>query len=369
MRRFYLALVALASARAGKRSPARNRIRSYRSSIAAIACSTRAGCGSSSSTAVWRLAPSRTPRRPSPWETCTSIFQSAQVPTATPCWTTTRTPQAKSCRSMSKATTKPPSAANTRSGQTQNPARPVHLRLRKSSSNFCRCRNSRSSSASLPAATPAPSKAASLWHLLMFEPELSNRYLVPILERLRPDWQLASFAEDLKQTLLQIARANQPANRPRWEALVAQLADDHYAVRERAERQLRAAGRAALPYLQSLQRSDLDAEQWQRVSEIVAASSDDREDTPERTAVRMLDDRSVWLSLLRRPAGIDALRRRRSARAHWSARSSTSIPPPRRRFAAGNSPPCAPGSSLRSEPAGALLAKLRSQFLCHLLSR
>jgi hypothetical protein len=50
--------------------------------------------------------------------------------------------------------------------------------------------------------------------------------------------------------------------------------------------------------LQSLQRNKLDAEQWNRVSEIIAASSDDREDTPDRMAACLVDDRSVWLGLL-----------------------------------------------------------------------
>lgn len=141
-------------------------------------------------------------------------------------------------------------------------------------------------------------QADSLWQLLLFEPELTNRYLVPILEMLRPDWQLMPAAEELKQTLLQAARSSQTATRPRWAELVAQLADERYAVRQRAERQLRAAGRAALPYLQGLQRNDLDAEQWLRVSDIIAASIDDREDTPQRMATRLLDDRALWLSFL-----------------------------------------------------------------------
>lgn len=141
-------------------------------------------------------------------------------------------------------------------------------------------------------------EADSLWHLLMFQSELSGRYLVPILELLRPDWQLMSTAGELKQTLLQVARAGQAANWIRWAALVAQLADEHYAVRQHAERQLRAAGRAALPYLQSLQRSELDAEQWRRVSEIIDASTDYHEDSPQRIATRLMDDRTVWLEFL-----------------------------------------------------------------------
>ena len=143
-------------------------------------------------------------------------------------------------------------------------------------------------------------EADSLWQLLMFEPELSSRYLVPILEMLRPGWQLLSTAEELKQTLLHSARADQSANRPRWAALVAQLADEHYSVRQ-ARNDSCAAGRAALPYLQSLQRTDLDAEQWRSISEIITASIDEREDTPQRMTQRLMDDRSVWLGFLADP--------------------------------------------------------------------
>ncbi len=141
-------------------------------------------------------------------------------------------------------------------------------------------------------------EAATVWHLFLLEPDLVNRHLVPILEMLHPNWQLSSQADQLKKSLLKTAGKVRAADRQRWSELVAQLADDHFAVRQKAERQLRAAGQAVLPYLEALRRSDLDAEQWQRVNEIIDSYDDNHDDTPDRVAERMMEDRSVWLALL-----------------------------------------------------------------------
>ncbi len=141
-------------------------------------------------------------------------------------------------------------------------------------------------------------EANSLWQLLLGEPRFSDRYLVPMLLSLRPEWQLDATATDARQLLLTAAADFRPAQSTHWAALVAQLADQRFAVRERAERELRSAGAAALPYLQNLHRRDLDAEQWRRISGLLAMYEEPAEDRPETIATRYLGDRNLWLSLL-----------------------------------------------------------------------
>jgi hypothetical protein len=140
--------------------------------------------------------------------------------------------------------------------------------------------------------------APSLWHLLISEPQLCRQHLIPLLESLRTDWPLASTAAEARQQLLNAAGERRDDQRVRWIALVTALGDPRFAVRERAERELRSAGLAALPYLRNLQRSDLDAEQRRRVTDLIAVHDDFAEDTPESISVRLLGDRKLWLALL-----------------------------------------------------------------------
>ncbi len=58
------------------------------------------------------------------------------------------------------------------------------------------------------------------------------------------------------------------------------------------------AGRAPLPYLQNLERRDLDAEQWRRVSALIDAYDEFAEDKPDSIVLRLLGDRKLWLGLL-----------------------------------------------------------------------
>ncbi len=92
------------------------------------------------------------------------------------------------------------------------------------------------------------------------------------------------------------------------------MASDKFVQRQRAERLLRGYGRAVLPYLQSLDRRKLDAEQKFRIKRIVLASHGGNDDTPGRVATWLVGDAHVWLSLL----ASEGSERRRLAAAHLS---------------------------------------------------
>jgi hypothetical protein len=142
--------------------------------------------------------------------------------------------------------------------------------------------------------------AESLWHLIIAEPELSRRYLLPLLEMFRPDWRLLETAQAVEAQMLRTAAEYHPENLRAWDRLVAELGSDRFAERQHAENELRTAGSVVIPYLASLERRRLDFEQWSRVRQIVESADGDDEDRAEGIANRLMPDRRVWLMLLDR---------------------------------------------------------------------
>lgn len=143
--------------------------------------------------------------------------------------------------------------------------------------------------------------APTLWHLWLADPELCRKNLEPLLKILAPGWKLDADAEQITRLLLAGAEDSAPRSQE-WDALVAQLGDPQYARREAADRQLREAGQAALPYLTMLDPRELDAEQRFRIRRIVSRlQTDTQEDTPERAAAWLRADPRIWLALARRP--------------------------------------------------------------------
>ncbi len=144
-------------------------------------------------------------------------------------------------------------------------------------------------------------EGASLWHLLLAEPQICNQYLLPLLDMLRSDWRLAETAHMIEAQMVRTARAYQPETLRAAGALVADLASDQFNVRQGAERQLRAAGLAVIPYLETLDRGKLDFEQSTRISRIIDSRPDVDEDTPEVTGNCLMTDRQIWLAFADRP--------------------------------------------------------------------
>ena len=150
-------------------------------------------------------------------------------------------------------------------------------------------------------------RGESIWHLLIAHPTDCRKHLLPVLELLRPNWRLATTATALEEALLRRAGSHTRIDRQAWAALVAQLNSDRFASREAADHKLRAAGYSVLAYLQNLDRKSLDAEQRDRIREIIDSLSDQQEDSVERTVISLASDPQIWLSLLDREP--DAKRR------------------------------------------------------------
>jgi hypothetical protein len=144
-------------------------------------------------------------------------------------------------------------------------------------------------------------QAASIWHLILADPDLSRQHLVPLLRPLRPEADLVKTAGELEAELVRIAGTQEPPDRKRWAALVDQLADERFARREAADRQLRQAGQSVLGYLRGLNPARLDAEQQFRVRRIIQTLSKPGEgDDAPGLAEWLSGDPKVWLILLSR---------------------------------------------------------------------
>lgn len=143
-------------------------------------------------------------------------------------------------------------------------------------------------------------KGATIWHLFLAAPDLCRQHLVPLLEMFRSDWRLVETAQSVEERMIRAAGETRPEKVQNWDALVAQLASDRFTDRQRAERELRVAGLAAIPFLRSLDHRQLDFEQWSRIQHVIEASDTDDEDRAETTAVRLMADRQAWLALLDR---------------------------------------------------------------------
>jgi hypothetical protein len=142
--------------------------------------------------------------------------------------------------------------------------------------------------------------AASLWQLLLAEPEVGRGHLLPILDQLRPDWKLSQQLVEIEAEL--IARAGQDVlpQRQAWQALVEQLASKQFAQRQAADYALRSSGQEAAAFLQQLDPSALDQEQRRRIRSILVCVADGSSDSSERVAGWLASDKRVWLALLER---------------------------------------------------------------------
>ena len=145
-------------------------------------------------------------------------------------------------------------------------------------------------------------KATSLWHLAMEEPEVVQKYIVPLFISFLPSVSLLSQTKQVERQMLELARTNRTPDRWRWEALVAQLADDSYSRREAADRALRQQGPAIVPFLRSLDWQLLDAEQRFRLRRILQElEPPGDEDSLTTTAHWLMHDPEIWWILLDRP--------------------------------------------------------------------
>jgi hypothetical protein len=149
--------------------------------------------------------------------------------------------------------------------------------------------------------------AKSLWHLLLGERLVCQRTIVPILEQLRPDWNLLAMTERIEAELLSGAMADRPTTRDEMERLVRELDATQFQRRQVADERLRSFGVVVLPHLDVLAERERAAgrgwswEQRARIGKIRQRFAQGGDDTPDRVAYWLADDEQAWLALLKHP--------------------------------------------------------------------
>ncbi len=142
---------------------------------------------------------------------------------------------------------------------------------------------------------------SSIWHLMLAEPDAFRNEVIPLLQILRPDWDLVSISDEIENSLIHQAKIDRGNQQEHWSLLVRNLASDMFAVRESADRQLREAGPAVLPLLRRLDPSHIDAEQRFRIRRIVSAlSAAESADTVDSVIAWLASDPATWLALMKR---------------------------------------------------------------------
>jgi hypothetical protein len=143
-------------------------------------------------------------------------------------------------------------------------------------------------------------QAASIWHLMIQQPQPCREHLLPLLKNLQRDWEVGKLAAEIEEGLMQTAAGPDP-DQQRWAEWVRQLGDDRFSVREAADRKLRETGRVVITYLQQIDPQKLDVEQQYRVRRIISALSDTGgDDSPEQVAAWLSGDPSIWVAMLSR---------------------------------------------------------------------
>lgn len=140
--------------------------------------------------------------------------------------------------------------------------------------------------------------AASLWHLMLAEPQLCEQHVTPLLESLRPDWRIAEQGDSIRKALLATAGTDVLAQRAEWRQWVADLSHANFQKRQAADRALRAVGQPVIAWLSRLDPAELDAEQRQRVRRICTELADPSPDSPARVVSWLIDDKAVWLAMI-----------------------------------------------------------------------
>jgi hypothetical protein len=140
----------------------------------------------------------------------------------------------------------------------------------------------------------------SIWHLLLAEPELCRRELMPIFDLLRAHWNLMESATQIEDDLFRAAANGDGESLAHVRELVNGLKSPQFVDRQRADQRLRVMGVVVLAQFKQLERASLTREQQQRISRIERDMAVLKADTPERIVAWMLNDPSVWLSMLSR---------------------------------------------------------------------
>jgi len=138
---------------------------------------------------------------------------------------------------------------------------------------------------------------ACLWRLYFADPALCRRYLAPLLNRLESDLCIDQRAEEIALNLARQAGSAKALDAERLRDLVRALSSARFADRRAAERRLSQLSVRQRSHVERLATAECCPEQEYRLGRLLSPSQPTEVETPETTALRLLDDANVWRSL------------------------------------------------------------------------
>jgi len=142
-------------------------------------------------------------------------------------------------------------------------------------------------------------RAATIWHLCFEQPELSQRYLFPVVASFSTDWRLDERRRAIERALIATVYQAPVLDRAAISRLVRQLGSPKRRVRQDAFRRLHGMGNPVLAYFDDAAPERLDREQREQVARLRRSLQRVDYDTPERVAARLAAEPRVWAALAR----------------------------------------------------------------------
>jgi len=132
-------------------------------------------------------------------------------------------------------------------------------------------------------------RGRSLWHLLVSEREVCRAHLLPLLDVMRPGWNLDGTLEKALELLAAEESGRGRDIRDATRRLVRRFDSPSFEVRELSYRQIGALGTGALPCLEAMDGLDMTRERRSRVHRLQSEAGH-HEDSAERIAEWLVAD-------------------------------------------------------------------------------
>ena len=146
-------------------------------------------------------------------------------------------------------------------------------------------------------------KALSLWHIWFERPQICKEHLFPMLSKIEPNWNLELIARETDTRLKEALAISPIVSEKRVRDLLQDFNSNDSTIRDRAHRELRYLGLAALTPMMVTNLEPLGPEQSRRIERLIQTMRPNTDDTPNRLASWLSCDSMVCRSIATRLDG------------------------------------------------------------------
>jgi hypothetical protein len=146
-------------------------------------------------------------------------------------------------------------------------------------------------------------KALSLWHIWFERPEICKDHLFPMLSKIEANWNLELIARETDTRLKEALAISPIVSEKKVRDLLQEFNSNDSTVRDRAHRELRYLGLAALTPMMVTNLEPLGPEQSRRIERLIQTMRPNTDDTPNRLASWLSCDSMVCRAIATRLDG------------------------------------------------------------------